>query len=451
MQKIEKLMWFGMRILLMPSYLGDDCKEPIVFPLGLAYVASMIDDSHELMGWDPNLEQHAMNKLKNVLESINPDAVCVSFRNVDSVFSDRAHSYYDPFVVLVKQIKQVLPHCKLVVGGAGFSIFAEEIMRRNPEIDYGIVSEGELSFPSLLKNFDHPERVKNLVMRKDGRVISTERDELVEFGKLPCPKRECFDLEKYANHPFAVGVQSSRGCTFGCIYCLHRFLMGRTYRLRSPKEVVDEIEDLISHHGIETFYFVNPVFNVPPNHARALCREIKKRKLEIRWEACFRPDFLNLNFMQEAVDAGCQLFDFSPDGASDEAMRILGKDLSIDDVEKTINWASKIEEAKVAYEFVYDLPYANKSHIFGLMRLFPKIMAKCGRKLRYLTLTKMRVFPHTPLFHIALKQGKVDAHADLLYPFHYTSHSSRNPCNIVPYFLRGSSIIFRMLCKRFTF
>jgi radical SAM superfamily enzyme YgiQ (UPF0313 family) len=435
----------------MPSYLGEDCREPIVFPLGLAYIASMIDGGHELMGWDPNLEQDAMNRLKNVLESFNPDVVCVSFRNVDSVFSDRARSYYDPFVAMVKQIKQVLPHCKLVVGGAGFSIFAEEIMRRNPEIDYGIVSEGELSFPSLLKNFGHPERVKNLVMRKDGKVISTDRGEFVEFDKLPCPKREYFDLEKYKRYPFAIGVQSSRGCMFGCIYCLHRFLMGRNYRLRSPKKVIDEIENLVFHHGINTFYFVDPVFNVPPDHARELCREIKKRKLEIRWEGCFRPDFLNMNFMQEAVQAGCQLFDFSPDGASDEAMRILGKDMSINDIEKTIHWASKVEEAKVAYEFVYDLPYANKSHIFGLMRLFPKIMSKCGGKLRYLTLTKMRVYPNTPLYLLALKQGKLDVHTDLLYPFYYKSHSSRNPYNIFPYLLKGSSIIFATLCKRFTF
>lgn len=434
----------------MPSYLGDNCKEPIVFPLGLAYIASMIND-HELVGWDPNIEQNAMDKLKNVLESFNPDVVCVSFRNVDSVFSDRPRSYYDPFVTMVKSIKQILPSCKLVVGGAGFSIFAEEIMIRNPEIDYGIVSEGELSFPSLLKNFNHPERVKNLVMRRNGKLISTERGEFVEFDRLPCPRRECFDLERYKKYPFAVGVQSSRGCMFRCIYCLHRFLMGRAYRLRSPEKVVDEIEYLVSQHGIDTFYFVDSVFNVPPDHARIICREIIKRKLEIRWEACFRPDLLNINFMQEAVQAGCQLFDFSPDGASDEAMHVLGKDMSVNDVERTINFASKIEEAKVAYEFVYDLPYANKSHIFGLMRLFPKIMSKCGRKLRYLTLTKMRVYPHTPLYLLALKQGKIDANIDLLYPFHYESYSSRNPHNIIPYFLRGSSIIFRMLCKRFTF
>ncbi len=434
----------------MPSYLGEDCKEPLVFPLGLAYIASMID-GHELMGWDPNLELDAMNKLKKVLESFNPDIVCVSFRNVDSVFSDRPRSYYDPFAVMVKRIKEILPSCKIVVGGAGFSIFPKEIMKRLPEIDYGIVSEGELSFPSLLKNFNHPERVKNLVMRKDGKVILTERSEFVEFENIPPPKREVFDIEKYANHPFSVGIQSSRGCMFRCIYCLHRFLMGCTYRLRSPQKVVDEIENLVHKYNIKTFYFVDPVFNVPPGHARAICREIRKRRLEIKWEACFRPDYLNMNFMKEAIHAGCQLFDFSPDGASNEAMRILGKDMSVNDVEKTINWASKIEEAKVAYEFIYDLPYANKSHIFGLMRLFPKIMSRCNRKLRYLTLTKMRVYPHTPLYKIALEHGKIGAHTDLLYPFYYQSRSSTNPCNFVPYLLRGSSIIFSALIKRFHF
>jgi radical SAM superfamily enzyme YgiQ (UPF0313 family) len=437
-----------MRIFLASSYLGENSNEPIVFPLGLAYLASMLSD-HELLGWDPSLEQDAMTKLSRILESFGPDVVCVSFRNVDSVFSSRVRSYYGPFVTMVKTIKKVAPSCKLVVGGAGFSIFAEEIMKRNPEIDYGVFSEGEYAFSSLLKNFDHPERVKNLVLRKGDEVVSTERDDSVELGLLPSPSRECFDLAKYRDHPFSIGVQSSRGCAFGCIYCLHRFLMGSRYRLRSPKKVVEEIEDLFSQYGIESFYFVDPVFNVPFDHARSICEEIKRRKLEIRWEACFRPDFLNLKFMKEAIDAGCRLFDFSPDGASNEAMQVLGKGLEVRDVEKTIQWASRIEGASVAYEFVYDLPSGNREHMLGLTRLFPKIMYRCRNKLRYLTLTKMRIYPHTPLYKIAREQGKIDADTDLIPPVHYESHSSKNIGNVLPFLLRGSSTIYTEIFKKF--
>ena len=437
-----------MRILLFPSYLGPGHSEPVCFPIGLGYIASMLK-GHDVFCWDPNVEKNPMTELGKILEGFDPDLVGVSLRNIDSVSSFRVRSYYDPFVSMVKIVKEKAPSTRLIVGGAGFSIFAKEIMGRNPEIDFGMVSEGERAIVNLLKNFDHPERVKNLVVRKSDEVVFTGKGDFVDFDSLPPPSREGFDLSKYAENPYSMGVQSSRGCGFGCIYCLHRFLMGSRYRLRAPKKVVDEIEMLVVRHGISGFYFVDPVFNVPPDHARAICEEIRRRKLDIEWEACFRPDFLNANLMMEAVEAGCQLFDFSPDGASNEAMQVLGKNLEVGDVEKTVNWASEIENAKVAYEFVYDLPYGNMEHVVGLTRLFPKIMCNCRNKLQYLTLSKMRIYPYTPLYDIALKQGKINAHTDLLYPVHYESCSSKNPWNILPYFLRGSSITFTKLCKTF--
>jgi radical SAM superfamily enzyme YgiQ (UPF0313 family) len=437
-----------MKILLCSSYLGQGKPEPVILPIGPAYLASLIMDNHEVHGWDPNIVENPKKELFNILEKIDPDIVGVSFRNVDSVFSFHPRSYYPLFVSMIRAIKQKVPSCKLIVGGAGFSIFPEEIMQGNPEIDFGIVSEGEYAFVELLKNLDHPEKVKNLVLRKNGRVVFTERGELVDFNSLPLPSREIFDLKKYRENPYSTGVQSKRGCSFKCIYCLHRFLMGSSYRLRSPRKVVDEIEDLINKYDVNSFYFVDPVFNVPFDHGREICREIIRRKIDVQWEACFRPEFINAEFMKEAIKAGCRLFDFSPDGASNEAMRALGKDLKVEYVEKTINLASKIEDAKVAYEFLYDLPSNNIEHISGLIRLFPKIMLRCRSKLRYLTLSKMRIYPHTPLYKIALEQGKINENTDLLYPVHYESKSSKNITNLLPYLLRGSSIAFGTFIKK---
>jgi radical SAM superfamily enzyme YgiQ (UPF0313 family) len=421
----------------------------VILPIGLAYIASLIGTDHELYCWDPNVVDRPMEEFSNVLEKFNPDVVGVSFRNVDSVFSFYPRSYYPPFISMLKMIKEKAPSCKLVVGGAGFSIFSREIMERNLEIDFGVVAEGEYSFVELLENFDHPEKVKNLLVRRNNEVFFTGRGELVDFDRLPPPSREIFNLKKYRENPYAIGVQSKRGCSFRCIYCLHGFLMGSSYRLRSPKKVVDEIEELINKHGINSFYFVDPVFNVPLDHSRKICREIIRRKLEVRWEACFRPDFMNLAFMKEAIKAGCQLFDFSPDGASNGAMHVLGKDLKVEHVERVVKLVRRVGEAKVAFEFLYDIPSNNKEHVLGLIRLFPKIMLSCRSKLQYLTLTRMRIYPHTSLYKIALRQGKITADTDLLYPVHYELDPSKTPESIVPYFLRGSSATFRALCGRF--
>jgi len=436
-----------MRVLLASSYLGSGRPEPLVFPLGLSYLASLLKEDHELYSWDPNASEDPEGGLCDVLEKSDPDVVGVSFRNVDSVFSFNKRSYYPPFVRMIRTIKERVPSCKLVVGGAGFSIFAEEIMQRNPQIDFGVVSEGEHPFFELLRNLEHPERVRSIFLRKNDLVVSTEKGNLADFDQLPPPFRELFDLGKYSSSLAAIGVQSKRGCSFGCVYCLHRFLMGSAYRLRSPRKVVDEIEELVTSHGISSFYFVDAVFNVPLDHARKICQEIMRRRLNVEWEACFRPDFVNASFVKEAVRAGCRLFDFSPDGASDGAMEALGKNLRVEHVERTLDLVGKMEEAKVAYEFMYDLPSDNAGHVRGLMRLFPKIMLRCRDRLRYLTLTRMRIFPHTQLYRTALRQGRISETTDLIYPVHYESGSSKLATSILPYSMRGSSILFQKAVK----
>jgi len=436
-----------MRVLLCQSYLGSVTNEPLVLPIGLAYLASSIKEEHDVICWDPNVSSNPMKELSTLLETFDPDVVGVSFRNVDNVFSYNKRWYYPPFVSMVKTIREEKPDCKLVVGGAAFSIFSKEIMERNPEIDFGVVSEGEYSFERLLKNLDHPERAGNLVFRKDGRVVFTPRSRLADFDDLAPPFYDAFDLAKYGKNTTAIGVQSKRGCGFGCIYCLHSFFMGEFCRLRSPRKVVDEIEELVNKHGVKAFNFVDSVFNSPLNHARKICREIKNRKLNIKWEACFRPDLVNADFVGEAVRAGCLLFDYSPDGASDGAMKALGKNLEVKDVEKTLALISKIGDAKVMYDFMYDLPYNNSEHVQGLIRLLPRIMLKCREKLRGLSLTKMRIFPHTKLYLIALQQGKISRETDLLYPTHYECSHPRSLEDLIPQFLRTTAFVYGKLCR----
>lgn len=383
-----------------------------------------------------------MRDLPEIVGKVNPDVVGVSLRNIDSVFSFNRRSYYQPFISMIKTIRKIAPTCKLVVGGIGFSIFAEEIMQNNPEVDFGIVSEGEYAFVELLENLDHPEKVKGLVLRKDGRVAFTEKQKWASFEKLPVPSRELFDLEKYKKQPYAFGVQPKRGCVFGCIFCSSRLVWGCSLRLRPPEKVVDEIEKLVDDFGIQSFSFAEAVFNFPLSYSRELCRELSKRRLGISWAAAFNPAYMNQAFVEEAVRAGCELFSFSPDGASDNAMRFLGKNFDVKAVEKTVSYVRNTKGANAGYSFLYDLPRYNREHVFGLVRLTSKIIARLGSKLRFLSFSKIRIFPRTLIYEISLKQRKITEKTNLLFPTYFESDSLLSPASLLPGMLRGSLILF---------
>jgi len=424
------------KVFLCQSYLGPQSGEPLVFPLGLAYLASVIEDKHDVYCWDPNVSENPIREFAEILEKVNPDVVGLSFRNIDSIFSHNVRSYYPPFVMMVRLVKEVLPSCKLIVGGPAFTLFAEEIMKRNPEIDFGVMAEGELTFFELLQNLQHPERVKGLIVRKNGKLFNTSRREWLDFDILPMPSRKFFDLKKYRRNMYSMGVQSKRGCSFNCTYCPMRVVTGDYFRLRSPKKVVDEIEKLVNEYGFQSFFFVDSVFNYPLDHARAICSEINRRKLDVKWIAEFRPDFLNKAFMKEAIKAGCQLFSMSPDGASNGALRFLGKDFMVDTIDRSIDLIKKVEGAYSLYSFFYDLPYDNQNHAYGLLRIFLKIQRQCSNKIRGVSLTKIRILPYTLIYDIALRQRKIPKNADLLYPIHYNASPPISFASIIPNSIR---------------
>lgn len=436
-----------MKVLLCQSYTGS--KEPLVFPIGLAYIASTLG-KHDTMCWDPNVSpQNYIARFTKLIEEFEPDVVGLSLRNIDNPMTPHG-SYYSYSVSMMRKLKEIHPSCKLIVGGAGFSIFAEEIMRLNQEIDFGVFSEGEQTFPELLDNLEHPERVLGVYVRKGKNVTFTGRRAHIDFASLPPPSRNIFDMSKYGGEA-SIGIQTKRGCKFNCIYCVHRHYMGSHYRMRTPEQVVDEMEAIFHQYDISRFYFADPVFNFPPTHGREICREIIRRRLDFSWEASFRPDYLNKNYMLEALNAGCTLFDFSPDGATDNSLKILGKNLDVNSIRKSIKWSSEIEGAKVAYEFITDVPLYNNEHIHGLMCLVPKILCTCREKVRYLSFSKMRIYPNTKLYSIALEEGKLSETTNLLRSVHYENKSrARETIIKMLRIISYPPFVFNKLQKRLT-
>jgi radical SAM superfamily enzyme YgiQ (UPF0313 family) len=407
----------------------------------------MIKAEHEVYCWDPNVAQNHIKELPRLLEKVKPDVVGLSLRNIDPASSFMHQWYYPFFVSMIKTIKRVTPSCKLVVGGCGFSLFAKEIMGRNREIDFGVIGEGEHPFARLLKNLDHPERVGNLVFRNNGKILFTERT-WEDFGSLPSPSMEFFDLNKYRKKRYSISVQSKRGCGFNCVFCPTDLLFGCKYRLRSPKKVADEVEQLVNSYDFDSYFFVDSTFNHPMEHARKVCHELIRRKLEVNWTAEFAPASINERFAKEALQTGCRFFYFSPDGASDRALKMLGKDLRMAHIEKTISLARSLEGMNVGYSFMYDLPRYNSEQVAGLTRLIPRMIARLREKLYCLSLTKLRIYPHSELYDIALREGQIDNRTDLLYPTYYSAASSLSMNNIVIQVLQKSCSCFDVISKK---
>ena len=391
-----------------------------VFPLGLAYLSGALK-GHEVTVLDPNACDNPFEKVKKTISETNPDVIGLSLRNIDTAISTDVYSFFNSFESLTKLVHENRSDAKIVVGGTGFSIFPREIMERFAELDYGLFLEGEETFPKLLENLDNPERVPSVFYRKDGKVRFTGKGSLVDFGALDAPLRDLkgLDLEWYRKIPHSIGVQTKRGCAFRCAYCTYPYLQGRNVRLRSPKKVVDEIENLVNDHVVEHVFFADTIFNYPFDHAREICQELKNRKVQIKWGAWFREDYINKNFLVEAQRAGCVCFEFSPDGTSQRALDVLQKGITVQDIKRTCELIAQVEEARVNYNFLRNVPGEDLESVSSFHKLLSWIMAKNRKQIDFIGLNIIRIYPHTAIYQTALDKGYIKEGQDLITPTFY--------------------------------
>jgi putative variant cofactor biosynthesis B12-binding/radical SAM domain protein 1 len=410
-----------LKVLLIQAPLGRTDGVTGAFPLGLSYLAGAVKDDIELTVCDPNIEAQPFDAAEKAITKECPDVIGLSLRNIDTALSSDVYSYFGAFAQLVEVAARNRGDAKIVVGGTGFSIFPEEIMQRFPALDFGLFLEGEDSFPALLRNLNTPEQVDGIYYRRGDQVHFTGKACPVAFDALDAPPREVAGLKLgcYLKSPHSMGVQTTRGCSFRCAYCTYPYLQGRNSRLRNPKKVVDEVEHLVDNYGIETLFFADTIFNYPFEHARAICQEMIKRKINVKWSAWYKENFINKQFLDEARRAGCIVFEFSPDGTSQQALDALHKDMTVGDLKRTVDLFATVEDAKVNYNFLRNVPGESIRSVSSFNRLIMYILSKNRRQLGFVGFNSIRIYPHTAIYQTALEQGLISPSQDLIAPTFY--------------------------------
>ncbi len=401
-----------MKILLVQSYLGR--KEPVVFPLGLCNLATALAGGHDVKVLDMNICERPFEELEKILASFAPGLVGISVRNIDSVTYNDIFYYYKMLNPTLELIRRAAPGTRTVVGGSGFSLYAEKIMRRNPLIDFGIFLEAEDSLPELVARLDSPAEVKGTFFRSGADVIFTGARGPVDFAALPMTRRDFLPVERYFRTPFSMGIETKRGCSLRCAYCTYPFLNGSSYRLRPPDKVAAEVEYLARELKAPNFIFVDSVFNLPLDHARSIISALIARKTKTPWLAWYNEKNLEMDFMKVAIDAGCIGFSFSPDGLTDVTLRGLDKNLTEADVMRGYELVNSLKGATGGYNFFVNPPGQDFKGLIKLLLFYFRTRVLRRGKFKSFGLNYPRIEPDTALFKRAVADGLIGKDTDLL-------------------------------------
>jgi radical SAM superfamily enzyme YgiQ (UPF0313 family) len=204
---------------------------------------------------------------------------------------------------LIKQIKEILPDCKIVVTGPITTTKSEEILANYP---VHACIRGEYEKGSVR------------VINGESGIIDYDLLTKDEMNQAPFPYYDDLHAHRYwdanplGQKPPHAQIWSSRGCPFKCIFCVWPAAMTgndpegknpRTVRQYSPEYMEAFIRELIDRYQYKTIYFDDDTFNLGNRHVIKMC-EVMSR-IGIPWSAMCRADTIPLETWQIMKESGC--------------------------------------------------------------------------------------------------------------------------------------------------
>lgn len=298
---------------------------------------------------------------------------------------------FEEDVQVLAEIKQSHPELTVVVFGHYPTYFAEEILAKSA-IDIVIKGEPELAFLDFI-TCEKLHFNKKQILESNASVFSeNNKNRIKSYSELPIPAYDLIDHSPYHEpmmaRPFGM-IQTARGCPYSCNYCVKSF--GTRLTLRSPEQVIEEIEVLIQIHHIKALRFIDDTFTINKARVINICKLMVDRNIKLEWSCLSRTDNLDYTMLQVMKEAGCKRIYFGVESGSQRLLDYYKKDVQVQDAMKTIQLTNKVGIETAGF-FMLGLPKENEND-FELTKQF---IAKA--QFDYIGVGGLILYPGTPLF-----------------------------------------------------
>lgn len=258
-------------------------------------------------------------------------------------------TYHRALTRIIRAVKAARPSVPVVVVENTQAVTAYAVAKVQDELydagaDYVLTGEAEERGPELLRALERGEgeegaaRVDGAGFRRGGEVRYTKPSRPpADLDRLPFPAWDLFPMRnywrlRYAHGPLTSGrylpILTSRGCPYPCAFCVIPETNGLRWRGRSAGSVADEMERFQRTMGVSEFHVEDVDPTVDDGRTRAICEEILRRGLKVRWKLCAGTKVETMRG-EETVElmarAGCRYVSISPESGSERVLKAMRK------------------------------------------------------------------------------------------------------------------------------
>ena len=325
--------------LVNPPYPPNAHAHPPFIPLGIGYLGAVCEkNGYEVNVIDCQAEHLNYADFRSRFEKTDSDVVGMTSTTLT----------YKSALKVATIAKEVRPDCTAVLGGPHATFWDANALNECPSLDVIVRREGEITFLELLDRLKTKSSLSGVkgttFKKKDGEIARNEDRAFIDnLDDLPFPAFHLMNISSFKR----VGktlfpLITSRGCVYWCDFCTAVRMFGRGYRMRSPKNVVDEIEMLNNKFGESQFTFYDDAFTVDRPRVEKICDEIRRRKLRIQWDCGTRVDMVDRALLQKMRDSGCIVVWFGVESGSQSMIEKMHKRFKLDQTKLAFRTAREL-------------------------------------------------------------------------------------------------------------
>lgn len=286
-------------------------------------------------------------------------------------------------IEISQKIKKARPEIYICWGGHLATFSDEDLLEKYSAIDFVVRGEGEFTFLELVQSLKNKETeklpaIKGLAFKYQNKIkINNSRDLIADLDVLPFPDRA--NSRAAYQTGAVIEISGSRGCYGNCSFCsinsLYKLGNGKSWRGRSAKNIVDELDQLVKKYNFKVFKFVDDSFFGPDagwdKRALQIAEEIIKRKLKIRFRISTRANNVKKDVFIKLKKAGLYSVSVGIEAATQKSLNIYKKGATVSQNESALKILKDLKIITLA-GFIGFNPYTTLEEIEANYRFLNK-------------------------------------------------------------------------------